>query len=337
MQMFINTPGALITQKDGCFRLKAGEKKSDRSPMKVESFVISNKAMISSQAIALAMENNIDVIFLDGYGDPVGRVWFSKMGSTALIRRRQLEASDQPLGLELAKDMVCQKIDNQTRFLKRLMSKRPGKEALFTGPLETIADSLLQVRDETRNIEAVRNRIMGLEGAAGKAFFRCLSEIMPERHRFYGRSRRPAKDPFNAVLNYFYGILYSQVEKECILSGIDPYVGFLHTDDYNKRSMVFDLIEPFRIFAEQTTFYLFTRKKIRDDFFDVVEDGVFLNQKGKPVVVDAFKVHLDESVRYRRRNVKRRYIVRHEAHRLANLLLKEDGEERPEWLEIEEF
>ena len=62
--------------------------------------------MISSQAVVLALEHNIDIIFLDIYGDPMGRIWFSKMGSTALIRRRQLEAMDNSLGLQLVIDMV---------------------------------------------------------------------------------------------------------------------------------------------------------------------------------------------------------------------------------------
>ena len=93
MQLVINTPGTFITQKDECFRLKQKDKQFDISPLKVGSIVISNQAMISSQAVVLALEHNIDIIFLDTYGDPMGRIWFSKMGSTALVRRRQLEAS----------------------------------------------------------------------------------------------------------------------------------------------------------------------------------------------------------------------------------------------------
>ncbi|MCP4630858.1 MAG: CRISPR-associated endonuclease Cas1, partial [bacterium] len=115
-------------------------------------------------------------------------------------------------------------------------------------------------------------------------------------------------------------ILYSQVEKACILSGLDPYVGFLHADNYNKKSMVFDLIEPFRIFGEQTAVYLFTGKKMKDEYFDAGEQAVTLNTKGKPMVVEAMNKHLDETVRYRRKNVKRRYIVQHEAHRLPAII-----------------
>jgi len=337
MQIVINSPGTFITQKDECFRLKKKEKSFDVSPQKVESIVILNQAMISTQAIALALEHNIDIVFLDHFGDPLGRIWFSKMGSTALIRRKQLEAAGKPLGLELVSDMIGQKIENQIRFLKRLMHARPGKDAQFKDPIKTIKKSHSSIGSHDKNLEETRNRFLGLEGTAGRAYFQCLSKVMPEKFQFEGRSRRPAKDPFNAVLNYCYGILYGHVEKSCILSGLDPYVGFLHTDNYNKKSLVFDFIEPFRIYAEQTAVYLFTGKKMKDEYFDQGDQAVSLGQKGKPTVVEAMNKLLDETVRYRRKNVKRRFIMQHEAHRLANILLADEGKKRPEWLEIKEF
>lgn len=336
MQIFIHTPGFSVVQKDGCFRLKRKQESFDLSPQKVESLVISNKAMISSQAVILALENNVDLIFLDGYGDPVGRVWFSKLGSTTRIRRRQLEAAQGELGLRLAAEMIEQKMDNQLRFLKKLMRSRPGKEALFENPLAVIEKAKSDIRITLENETDWPSRLIGLEGAAGRAYFGCLSGLMPERYRFNGRSRRPAKDGFNACLNYGLGILYSMVEKACILSGLDPYIGFLHADNYNKKSLVFDLIEPFRVFAEQTTVHLFTGRKVQDDFFDMGDNSVSLNSDGKTVLAKALTAHLEESMRYRQRNVKRRHILRHEAHRLANLLL-EDPDKRPEWLEIKEF
>ena len=337
MQIVITTPGTFITQKDECFRLKQKDKLYDISPLKVESIVISNQAMISTQAIVLALEHNIDTIFMDTYGYPVGRIWFSKMGSTALIRRRQLEAMDGPLGLRLVIDMVTQKIDNQIHFLKKLMHARPAKEDYFNAPIRIIERVKADLHFHETDLESARNRLMGFEGTAGRSYFECVSGLLPEKYQFKGRSRRPAKDPFNACLNYCYGMLYPLVEKACILSGLDPYVGFLHTDNYNKKSLVFDLIEPFRIYAEQVVAYLFTGKKIKDEHFDTREGAVSLNQAGKPLVVEAMNRHLDESVRYRRKNVKRRHILQHEAHRLANILLSDEPEKRSEWLEIKEF
>lgn len=337
MQLYINSPGTVIRQKDECFRLKHEDKSCDISPLKIDSMILSNKALISTQAVALALTHNIDVIFLDEYGTPIGRVWFSKMGSTALIRRKQLEAGESSLGIELVSEMVSQKLKNQIEFLKKLMHARPGSREHFLNSVQVIEKALIDLNRLDGDLDSLRNLIMGLEGTSGRTYFQCISKSMPEKYRFEGRSRMPAKDPFNAVLNYCYGILYSRVEKACILSGLDPFVGFLHTDNYNKKSLVFDFIEPFRIFAEQPAVYLFTGRKIKDEFFDTGPQSVSLNQAGKPVIVDAFTKHMEETVRYRRKNVKRKHIIQHEAHRMANLLLEDTGLQRSEWLDIQEF
>ncbi len=327
----------MIKQKDEIFRFQNKENVLDLSPMKIESIIISNKAMISTQAVSLALENNIDLVFLDKYGFPIGRVWFSKMGSTALIRRKQIEAANCDLGLILVLDLIRQKMDNQIAFLKKLKHARPDSKELFQPPLHTIQGSLGSLDREFKDIKGSRSIIMGLEGTAGRAYFSCISKVMPEKYRFKGRSKRPAKDPFNAVLNYCYGVLYSRVEKACIIAGLDPFVGFMHTDNYNKKSLVFDLIEPFRIFAEQAGVYLFTGKKIKDEYFDIKQLSCFLNDKGKPVVIDSLNKHLEEKVRYRKRNVKRKHIISHEAHKLANILLEDEAIEHPDWLDIKEF
>ncbi len=337
MQLFVNTPGTYISQKGECFRFKQPDAVVDVSPIKLESIVISNKVLISSQAIALALEHNIDIVFMDKHGDPLGRIWFSKMGSTALIRRKQLKLSEDATGMQLVKDLIGQKLKNQIGFLKKLMHARPGREGHFEEALETIGDCLSYLLMVDGDVENNRDFILGLEGTAGRSYFRCIAGLLPQKYRFKERSRRPARDPFNAALNYCYGILYSLVEKACILAGLDPFVGILHTDNYNKKSMVFDLIEPFRIFAEQTVVYLFTGRKMKEPYFDSVEGAVSLNTDGKPVVVEALNNHLDTKIRYRRRNVKRRHVLQHEAHRLANLLLSGEPGTKTRWLELKEI
>ncbi|MBW2028434.1 MAG: CRISPR-associated endonuclease Cas1, partial [Deltaproteobacteria bacterium] len=119
---------------------------------------------------------------------------------------------------------------------------------------------------------SVNSKISQRAKGSAKTFlnrFMCLISLnyilATVQNEFDGRSRRPAKNPFNAVLNYCYGMLYGLVEKACILAGLDPYIGFLHADDYNKKSLVFDLIEPFRIYGEQTAVYLFTGKKVHQE------------------------------------------------------------------------
>jgi len=195
MQLVINTPGTFITHKDECFRLKQKEKRFDISPLKVESIVISNQAMISSQAVVLALEHNIDIVFLDGYGDPMGRIWFSKMGSTALIRRKQLEAMESPLGLQLVIDMVDQKLDNQIRFLKKLMHARPGREEYFFTPIQAIEKVRSDLPSAGNDLESARNRLMGLEGTGGRTIFSvcpvCFLKSSSSKSAPVGRQETP--------------------------------------------------------------------------------------------------------------------------------------------------
>ena len=295
---------------------------------KVDSIMITTAAYITTDAIKLAMDHNIDIIFLDEFGDPFGRVWHSKLGSTTLIRRRQLEIADTLEGVNLAMEWVKKKSDNQIDLLTRLRETRSNKSAEITAYIDKLRncrnslDSLAPQDGSHIGIEDIRGSIMGIEGSGGRIYFEAISFILPDRYKFEGRSRNPAKDEFNALLNYGYGILYSKVEKACIIAGLDPYVGIIHTDHYNKKSLVFDLIENFRIWADETIIKLFAGRDVKQENFDKLENGFTLNKDGKAVLINAFNTFLDESIRYSGRNIKRGDIIQFECHKIANELIK---------------
>jgi len=321
VQLVINSFGSYLRKQGEGFVVKNEDKVFEVSARKVDSILITTSAYISTDAIKLAMDHNIDVIFLDDFGDPYGRVWHSKLGSTVLIRRRQLEIGEKEEGLNLAKEWVMAKLDHQIEFLKRLANSRPEKEEKLKEYIQRLEEIKAKLGELSGTIDEKRGTIMGLEGSAGRTYFEALSFIMPDRYRFDGRSRQPAKDEFNCLLNYGYGVLYSMVEKACIIAGLDPYVGFLHTDNYNKKSLVFDLIEMFRILADQTVVYLFSGRKVKQEFFDTLKGGLTLNKEGKAALIEALNETFEKSVRYRGRNIKNRDIIQFECHRIANQLI----------------
>ncbi|NUM78827.1 CRISPR-associated endonuclease Cas1, partial [candidate division KSB1 bacterium] len=172
--------------------------------------------------------------------------------------------------------------------------------------------------------------LRGLEGTAGRIYFEALSFVQPEQFPFHGRSRQPAKDEFNCILNYCYGVLYGLVERACMLSGLEPYLGFFHTDNYNKKSLVFDLIEPYRLWAEETTVYLFSQRQVKKEMFDKIQNGMTLNKEGKQMVIAAFNERLDAALRHQGRNISRRNIIQFDCQAFAQELLKIDLEREPE-------
>jgi CRISPR-associated protein Cas1 len=265
-------------------------------------------------------------VFLDSHGEPYGRIWHPKLGSTTLIRRRQLEIYENNEGLELAKEWGLQKLNNQIELLSRLKKTREEKRLDLERYIADIERSRDQMQSLRGTVDARRQDMLGIEGMASRIYFEAISSIMPEKYRFAGRSRNPAKDEFNAMLNYGYGVLYSLVEKACIIAGLDPYIGFLHTDSYNKKSLVFDIIECFRFYVDEVVVFLFSKRMVKDEFFEPFPQGIGLSKDGKAALIDALNKSFEEPVKYRGRNIKRRNTIQYECHRIANKLIKPDQE-----------
>jgi len=322
MELVINTYGSYIHKKGDCFEIKSDGKVSDLSVHKVSSIMITTSAYVSTDAIKLAMDHNIDFIFLDKYGEPYGRVWHSKLGSTTLIRRRQLEISQTDEGLMLALEWIGTKLDNQVEHLVSLRKTRSRKSAEITVYIDQLKNCRKKLASLNGNIDDTREVLMGLEGSGGRAYFAALSSVLPEKFKFEGRSRNPAKDEFNTLLNYAYGVLYSKVERGCIIAGIDPYVGIIHKDHYNKKSMVFDMIENFRIWADIVVVKLFAARSVKKEHVDRLKNGFTLNKEGKKLLIENLNAFFDESIRYKGRNIKRVNIIQFECHRVANSLIK---------------
>lgn len=335
MQIFINTYGTYLHVKEEMFEIKVRSAPKEKfninhiAAHKVSSFIVSKGAAITTDAIALALKHNIDIVVVENDGHPMGRFWHSKLGSTTKIRKRQLEASLGVEGLHWIKTWLCCKLENQADYLQDLKKHRKA----LAGFLEEKQACILGFRDKINMVESIKVNLVaeslrGWEGSAGKHYFEALAKAIPAEFAFKGRSFRPAKDPFNAMLNYAYGILYSRIERALMLAGLDPYVGFMHRDDYNMKSLVFDFIEPYRIYAERCVFSLFSTKKVNRNFFDSITGGISLNAEGKPFVVEHFIRHIDqENIRYKGRNQTRLNALQMDAHAFANILINIDNKQ----------
>lgn len=329
MQIFLNTYGTYLHVKDDMFEIKVPNK--DEQPIKrhiaahkITSIVISTSASLSTDAVRLALINNIDIIFTRSDGHPLGRIWHSKLGSTTKIRKRQLEASLGAEAVHYTKRWISEKMTNQLFFIKNLKKHRPQISTFLDEKALRLEVLIASVNNLSGNqVQDFAETIRGLEGTAGRLYFETISYVLPSQYHFQGRTMRPAKDIFNAFLNYGFGILYARVEKCLILSGLDPYVGFLHRDDYNQKSMVYDFIEPYRVFVETVVFKLFTAKKVNKMHADEITNGVSLNKEGKELLVNAFSQYMEvDTIRYKGRNQSRANAMLMDTHTFANELIK---------------
>ena len=328
MQIHLNSYGTYLHIKDQMFEVRKKVdgvvEKHHIAAHKVKSIWVGEGIAFSSEAVKLAIKNNIDIVFLEYDGRPIGRVWHCKLGSTTLIRKKQLEASLKEEALFYTKKWLIQKVQNQLDFIQNLIKHRKQHQVYLLDKLERIGAMLRSIQQlEAAHIDEVADKIRGLEGTAGRLYFETIAFVLPTQYALNGRSYRPAKDAFNAFLNYGYGVLYSRVEKSLILAGVDPYVGFLHRDDYNYKSMVYDFIEPYRAYADKVVFSLFSAKKVNKGQVDTITNGYRLNKEGKVLLMEAFNKYLEEDrIRYKGKNQTRATVIQFDAHQFANELIQ---------------
>jgi hypothetical protein len=113
MQLVSNTFGASLRKQGDRFLVQAGAKQLAVSAHKVQSILLTTGDHLWTDAIELASAHNIDLVFMRWHGNAFARDWQTKMGSTAAIRRRQLEAADGPEGLAFVRDWVQAKLRHQ--------------------------------------------------------------------------------------------------------------------------------------------------------------------------------------------------------------------------------
>lgn len=325
MHVVLNSFGASIRQEEGLFAVTTSSGKQTLHPRDVQSITISKSARISSDAVLLAIANEIDVLFVDGTGAPKGRVWSVKYGSVSDVRRRQVEFMYSGNALNWVRDLIVEKINNQTAMLLSLRTvlDEPGTRRL-SAAINSMEDYKLKIRRaEGASLADLAPSIRGWEGAASRKYFQSISASLPPTYQFTERSQHPATDPFNALLNYGYGILYGKIEGALIKAGIDPYMGVFHRDDYNRPALVFDVIEKYRVWADYVAIQLARQEALSDECFRQEANGaILLDGLGKRILIQSMNDYLAEIVRVNGLERSRAEHIQQYAYKLANLFLE---------------
>lgn len=331
MNLVINSYGTTLQKENGLFLITTPEGKQTFPPDVVKTISISKAARITSDAIILAIKHQVDVLFINELGMPEGRVWSVQYGSISSIRKAQLNFLYSTKSVKWVKDLICRKIDGQIALL--LAFQPPVDQApthnLFKFGVNSIEDYRRKINQcDAEYLSDIAASIRGWEGAASKKYFSCLTLLMPENFSFTIRDRLPAKDPFNALLNYAYGILYGRVEGALIKAGIDPYIGVFHRDEYNRPALVFDFIERYRAWMDYVVVQLCRAEAIPVEAFEKNEhtEATLLSGLAKRILIQSVNDYLGEIISIGTKRFSRLVHIENDAHQLAKTFLKGDSD-----------
>lgn len=233
---------------------------------------------------------------------PRGRYYCSILGEknrNVLLRREQFRfADDENKSLRIAKSFIIGKIYNCRWVLERIRrdhALRVNSERLMTQS-KKLQKELLNAR-ECVSVDELR----GIEGLAAKEYFFVFDDLIlrnKDEFFFQDRSRRPPLDRVNALLSFVYSILAN----DCIAAlqgvGLDPYVGFLHTDRPGRASLSLDLMEELRpVIADRFVLSLINTGSVKPSQFEIRENGgVLLSESGRKTVLAAFQKRKQETI-----------------------------------------
>jgi CRISPR-associated protein Cas1 len=252
----------------------------------VERIVCFGAAGISAGLRSWALATQVDLVFLSRRGSYLGHA-LAGAGQHRIARlRAQLAAADDiTRAITFGRAVVDAKVRKQMILLRRL-ARRSTAEAV-TDAAGQMDQLLVMLPDCT-----IRDELMGIEGAAARAYFTALGQVMPEGMTFSGRSRQPPEDTVNAALSYGYAVILGEAVSALCAAGLDPAIGLLHAEQDRRPSLALDLMEEFRpLIVDQVVVSAVRRAELRPEHGHREEGvhGVLLTKAGREILLAGYE------------------------------------------------
>lgn len=251
------------------------------------SIVCFGRIGASPSLMQMCGESGVALSFLTQSGRFMARVSGFTPGNVLLRREQYRIADDRARASLIARPIVLAKIANQRSVLMRSIRDYPANPSL---PEIERASNLLagsiRAAEPCKDID----RLRGIEGDAARVYFDVFDHLIVQQKdafRFTTRSRRPPLDNVNALLSFIYALLAGDCRAACEACGVDPAVGFLHTDRPGRPGLALDLMEELRpLLADRLALSLINRQQVSGNGFDKTESGaVRMNDKTRKQVL----------------------------------------------------
>jgi len=200
---------------------------------KVFCIFLIGEATITTKLISKLQEFWIILILMRQNLTPIDVIGGGMNGNTILRWDQYDLFGDKETSWHFAQQIVWNKLYNQEALLRKIRKQdavlHKTADRIHAYALDTVGN---------RDIES----LLGIEGNAARYFFREFFREMD----WMGRFPRTKRDINNTLLDMGYTFLFHFIEWLLLLYGFDLYEGFYHRRFYERKSLVCDIVEPFR-------------------------------------------------------------------------------------------
>jgi CRISPR-associated protein Cas1 len=289
--LHLATPGARASVRAGRIRVHKGDEELVSVPLeRVLAVVIHGNVDVSGGLTRELLWRMLPVVWCSSSGRVIGWAMSARSPNGPGRVRQHVIADRGHLGL--AREFVATKIGNQATLLRRH---------------GTAPDAVAALRDLRRRALSATSLsdLFGIEGDAAARYFGNFATMLAGRVRdeqglrFFTRTRRPARDPINAALNFSYGLLLGDIIRAVASCGLDPHAGFLHSSGRNKPALALDLCEEFRApVADSVVLGAFNNGELHTTDFSTVTGSTQLRPSGRSALIAAYERRVGTTFRH---------------------------------------
>lgn len=318
--VYMTEPGTQVIKRGGKFILQKEQQEVAAIPKEtLDGLVLTSSVQLSSPVIMDLMRRHIPVSWMTVDGKYCGHLT-SADGHQAEKQKKQVLLEESAVALSLAKNIVDAKIKNQLVLLRRF-----NRTAKLKNVEKTIY-LLLALRKKVADVK-LKSKLMGLEGIAAKAYFEALGQMVPEPFAFSGRNRRPAKDPFNAMLSFGYTLLGNEIYTAVMANGLHPYFGCLHTVRNGHPALVSDLLEEWRpVIVDAMVWNLVSHNRIHPEQFTKTKTGgLHMDKEGRKVFLASYEKKMRTLLKQGKDEISYRQLIARQPYHYSRAILHEDA------------
>lgn len=281
--LYVADHGGRVVVKDRSILVHRRDGTKTRVPVEaIEAVTLVGGVQITSDALALCAERGIRVAGITQNGR-IRYVAGPAISGNVLLRLQQYRAAHDTKEAEaIARLVVAAKLRNTQLMLLRWASDDPA------GPRRVLRRLAGEVAERAQEVLVATggDRIRGIEGEGARTYFTGVRRHLEAANAllsFSTRTRRPPRDPVNALLSFAYALLTTELTGALDAIGLDPQVGFLHGVRPGRPALALDLLEEFRpSVADRFVVGLVTRRMLgSEDFVSTLGGACYLSDDGR--------------------------------------------------------
>ena len=299
--LYINQPDRYLSLDGENVVVSCEGNEIGRVPLhNLEQIITFGHAGTSPALMGKCAHDGISLVFMSRSGHFLARVEGEVKGNV-LLRREQYRIADDPeRSLKIARNSIAAKLFNSRWVLERMTRDHAPR---IDTELFRQKSKYLQAAITNAETAPDADSLRGIEGEAATVYFSVFDDMILQQKEdfcFTGRSRRPPLDRVNALLSFAYSLMTNQCAASLEAVGLDPYVGFLHTDRPGRKSLALDMIEEFRsVYCDRFVLTLINKRYIQPEHFDLREDGaVLLTEQGRKIFLEHWQKRKYEELRH---------------------------------------